>query len=180
MNMWQSFLLFVLAATMAGLAFAAESSPLPVVASVDLVKYAGKWHELARLPNRFQRACASDVTASYILRPDGKIEVLNQCRRSDGKIMSAKGTARVASKDGPNSKLKVSFFWPFSGNYWIIDLDSEYQWAVVGEPGRSYLWVLSRSETMNAQLLQQILDRAKQQGFDTSKIIFSKPPSSSD
>ena len=154
---------------------AADSkAALDVAPAVDLARYAGKWHEIARLPNRFQRDCASDVTATYTLRPDGKITVLNECRRADGRQKSAKGTARVADPKGPNTKLKVTFFWPFSGNYWIIDLDPEYRWAVVGEPGREYLWILSREPQLDAALYQQIVERAKQRGFDTGQLLTTR------
>jgi apolipoprotein D and lipocalin family protein len=145
--------------------------PMRVVPSVDLTRYTGKWYEIARLPNRFQRDCASDTTASYTLRPDGKITVVNACRTSDGKAKTAAGTARVASGKEPNSKLKVTFFWPFSGNYWIIDLDPDYKWSVVGEPGRKYLWILSREPRLDDAIYQQLLDRAKHQGYDVSRLI---------
>jgi apolipoprotein D and lipocalin family protein len=152
-------------------------APLEVVPSVDLTRYAGKWYEIARLPNRFQRDCAGNTTATYTLRPDGKITVLNECRKADGRQQSAKGTARVADAKGPNTKLKVTFFWPFSGDYWIIDLDPEYRWAVVGEPGRRYLWVLSREPQLDAALYQQIVERAKQRGFDTGKLLKTRQAS---
>jgi apolipoprotein D and lipocalin family protein len=150
---------------------AGRKAPLEVVPAVDLTRYAGKWYEIARLPNRFQRDCAGDTTATYTLRSDGKITVLNECRTAGGRWKSAKGTARVADAKGPNTKLKVTFFWPFSGNYWIIHLDPEYRWAVVGEPGRDYLWVLSREPQLDAELYQQIVERVKQQGFDTGKLL---------
>ena len=152
-------------------------APLEVVPSVDLTRYAGKWYEIARLPNRFQRDCAGNTTATYTLRPGGKITVLNECRKADGRQKSAKGTARVADARGPNTKLKVTFFWPFSGNYWIIDLDPEYRWAVVGEPGRDYLWILSREPQLDAALYQQIVERAKQRGFDTGKLLKTRQAS---
>jgi apolipoprotein D and lipocalin family protein len=142
-----------------------------VVPSVDLNRYAGTWYEVARLPNRFQRKCVSDVTATYTLRDNGKIEVVNRCREADGSINDAKGTARPASKDEPNSKLKVTFFWPFSGDYWILGLDPTYRWALVGEPDRRNLWVLSREPRMDEDQLQEILDRAKAQGYDLSGLI---------
>ena len=148
-----------------------KQAPMQVVSSVDLARYAGKWYEIARLPNRFQRDCASDTTASYTLRLDGKITVVNACRTSEGKAKTATGTARLASDKEPNSKLKVSFFWPFYGNYWIIDLDPDYKWAVVGEPGRKYFWILSREPRLDDTLYQQVLDRAKQQGYDVSRLI---------
>ncbi len=152
-------------------AHAAAEAPLDVVPSVDLNRYAGKWYEIARLPNRFQRDCAGNTTATYTLRRDGKITVLNECRKADGRQKSAKGTARVADAKGPNTKLKVTFFWPFSGKYWIIDLDPEYRWAVVSEPTRDYLWILSREPQLDAALYEQIVERAKQRGFDTGKLL---------
>ncbi len=153
------------------LSSAKRRTPLQVVPSVDLPRYAGTWYEIARLPNRFQRACATDTTATYTLRPDGKLTVLNTCRTSEGRIKSAKGTARVADDIGPNTKLKVTFFWPFSGNYWIIDLDPDYRWAVVGEPDRKYFWILSREPRMDGTLYEQILERAKQQGYDLTRLL---------
>jgi apolipoprotein D and lipocalin family protein len=152
-------------------------APLKVVPSVDLSRYAGKWYEIARLPNRFQRDCASNTTATYSLRPDGKITVINECRTTDGRTRSANGTARVADATGPNTKLKVTFFWPFSGNYWIIGLDSEYRWAVVGEPGRDYLLILSREPRLDAALYAQLTERVRAQGFDTAKLIKTAPSS---
>jgi apolipoprotein D and lipocalin family protein len=153
------------------------NAPLSVAPAVDLKRYAGKWYEIARLPNRFQRDCASNTTATYTLRPDGKITVLNECRTAGGRLKAAKGTARVADAKGPNTKLKVTFFWPFSGNYWIIDLDPEYKWAVVGEPGRDYLWILSREPRLDASLYRQLVERSKQRGFDTEKLLKTRQTS---
>lgn len=145
--------------------------PLQAVASVDLNRYVGKWYEIAHLPNWFQRGCASGTTAEYDLRPDGSIGVVNRCRQSNGRVKSARGRARLADKNGPNSKLSVSFFWPFRGSYWIIDLDPEYQWAVVGEPGRDYLWILSRQPKMEESLYAAITGRARQQGYDVTRLM---------
>ena len=145
--------------------------PLEVVPSVDLVRYTGQWYEIARLPNFFQRKCAGDTTATYTLRPDGKITVVNACRTRDGGVTTAKGTARLADQAGPNTKLKVSFFWPFSGDYWIIDLDPGYRWAVIGEPRRKYFWVLSRDPQMDEGTLSPILERAKAQGYDLTALM---------
>lgn len=166
-----SILLFAILLTAPPPLAADDRAPMRVVPSVDLNRYMGKWYEIARLPNRFQRDCASDSTANYTLRPDGKITVLNECRRPDGRPKSAEGTARVASDKGPNTKLKVTFFWPFSGNYWIIDLDPDYRWAVVGEPDRKYLWILSREPELAEPVLAQILDRAKNQGYDVRPLL---------
>ena len=168
-----STLLLVLGATWTAMPMSAADKPAPmrVVPSVDLSRYAGKWYEIARLPNRFQRDCASDTTATYTLRPDGKITVLNQCRQPDGRLKSARGTARLASDREPNTKLRVTFFWPFYGNYWIIDLDPEYRWAVVGEPDRKYFWILSREPKLDEAVYGQILGRAKDQGYDIAPML---------
>jgi apolipoprotein D and lipocalin family protein len=157
------------------LALAGAPSP-EVVPSVDLNRYAGKWHEIARLPNRFQRDCAGEVTATYSLRPDGKITVLNQCRAADGRSKSATGTARIANAKGPSSKLKVTFFWPFSGDYWIIGLDPDYRWALVGGPGHKYLWVLSRDPHMDDTVYARIVDLARSQGYDVSRLLKAPQP----
>lgn len=149
----------------------ASPGELRVVPSVDLKRYAGKWFEIARLPARFQRDCASDVTATYTIRPDGKIAVVNKCRTADGRLQSATGVARPASAKGPNTKLKVTFFWPFSGDYWIIDLDPDYQWAAVGEPGRKYFWILGRTPEVDQRVVGGIIARAEQQGYDLSGLI---------
>jgi apolipoprotein D and lipocalin family protein len=157
----------------AGLGSAAtdKSVPLRVAPRVDLPRYSGKWYEIARLPNRFQKDCASDTTATYSLRPDGKITVLNECRTAEGRPKSAKGTARLASATGPNTKLRVTFFWPFSGDYWIIDLDPEYRWAVIGEPGRKYFWILGRDPVMEAGVYAGIVERARAQGYTLDGLI---------
>ena len=149
----------------------ASKQPLDVVPQVDLNRYAGKWFEVARLPNRFERDCARDVTATYTVRPDGKLTVLNECRKENGQLKSAKGTAKRADPKGPEAKLKVTFFWPFYGDYWIIDLDPEYRWAAIGEPGRAYFWVLSRTPGLPEDVLSGILDRARAKGFDPAGLI---------
>jgi apolipoprotein D and lipocalin family protein len=148
--------------------------PLQVVPAVDFSRYAGKWYEIARLPNRFQRKCASDTSAMYTQRDDGKIAVVNECRTADGRIASATGTAHVASKAGPNTKLKVTFFWPFYGDYWIIDLDPDYRWAVVGGPDRKYLWILGRDRRMEEGLFHSIVERIQAQGYDLTNLVKTK------
>jgi apolipoprotein D and lipocalin family protein len=158
----------------AGLAFAyAEgSSDLTTVPSVDLNRYVGQWYEIARYPNRFQKQCAGDVTATYTAIGDSKIEVLNSCRNKDGRNEIAKGKARVAD---PNSKarLRVTFFWPFYGDYWIIGLDPEYRWAVVGEPSRKYLWILSRSPQMDESDYRRAVSIVREKGYDPSKLVLT-------
>lgn len=144
--------------------------PLRTVPHVDLRRYTGMWYEIARYPNRFQRKCDRDTTATYTLRDDGKIKVLNACRTKEGTLKKIEGTAKIA--DGAsNAKLRVTFFWPFYGNYWIIDLDTEYQWVVVGEPSRKYLWILSRTPAMSDAALEQIFRGLTSAGYDPSKLM---------
>jgi apolipoprotein D and lipocalin family protein len=163
-------LLMVIAMKNASSLMLAADPPLPVVSQVDLVKYAGKWHEIARLPNWFQKKCAGEVTANYTLKPNGKVEVINRCRQADGTYTTAKGTAKVADK-ATNAKLKVTFFWPFYGDYWILDLGPNYEYVMVGEPKRKYLWLLSRTPVMDATLYEQLLAKARSLGYDTSPMI---------
>ena len=110
------------------------------------------------------------------MRPDGKVTVVNECRKADGSLKSAKGTARVADPKGPNTKLKVTFFRPFSGNYRIIGLDPEYRWVVVGGPGRDYLWILSREPRMDDAIYNQIIERVKQQGYEVGGLMKTAQP----
>jgi apolipoprotein D and lipocalin family protein len=147
-----------------------SNSPLIVVDSVDLQRYLGKWYEIASYPAWFQKGCTAS-TADYSLMPDGKIQVVNSCRKDslDGPLKKSEGKAEVADT-ATNAKLKVWFFWPFKGNYWIIDLDDDYQWAVVGEPSRKYLWILSRTPIMAEAVYQEILERLPQKGYDAAKL----------
>ncbi len=151
--------------------------PLRTVDSLDLSRYLGTWYEIARYPNRFQRACRSDTTAVYTLRKDGKVQVVNSCRQKNGTIKKARGVAKVADKRS-NSKLRVSFFWPFYGDYWVIGLDPDYRYAIVGEPKRRYLWILSRTPEMNASTYEEILGQVRAAGYDPDKLI--KTPQSRD
>jgi len=144
--------------------------PLPIpVASVDLNRYAGIWHEIARIPNRFQQQCARDTLARYTLRADGRIDVVNQCVRRDGSLDQARGIARVVDAD-TRAKLKVSLVsllgWrPFWGDYWIVGLDPNYRWAVVGAPNRKYGWILARSKTLDANSLETISAIIERNGY---------------
>lgn len=143
---------------------------LETVQSVDLKRYLGRWYEIARYPNRFQRQCAGDTSATYAFLDDGKIQVINRCRKDDGRVDEAKGKAKVADKE-TNAKLKVTFFWPFSGDYWVIGLDPEYRWAVVGEPSRKYLWILSRTPRMSDAEYEHALRIIRKNGYDESRLI---------
>ena len=161
------FLLIVLSACAAGM----KQPPLQVVPHVDLNKYLGTWYEIARFPHRFQEGCVAS-RATYTLLEDGKIGVLNQCYKGglDGELSSAKGKAWVVDPE-TGAKLKVSFFWPFTGDYWIIDLGENYEYAVVGHPSRTYLWILSRTPEMEEALYNRLLDKLQKQGYDTGKLI---------
>lgn len=149
---------------------AKDQPPLEVVDSVDLKRYIGKWYEIASYPAWFQKGCTAS-TAEYSMLPDGKIRVINSCRKDslDGKLKQSEGKAEVVDTT-TNAKLKVWFFWPFKGNYWIIDLDPDYQWVVVGEPKRKYLWILSRTPRMDEILYRDILSRLPQKGYDTFRL----------
>ncbi|HTK82775.1 MAG TPA: lipocalin family protein [Bacteroidota bacterium] len=156
-------------------------SELKVVRSVDLAKYAGTWYEIARLPNKYQEECACNVTATYTVLDDGEIKVLNTCVRVDGDTAKAEGRARRASEEEPATKLKVRFapgflsFLPFVwGDYWIIDLASDYSYAVIGEPDRRYLWILARTPALEEATLKQILERVAAQAYDLKKLIRTK------
>ena len=145
--------------------------PLQTVAHVDLSRYLGTWYEIANFPQSFQRGCTA-TTATYTLRADGDIDVLNRCRKGslDGEEKSALGRARVVDR-ATNAKLEVSFFRPFWGDYWIIDLSDDYSYAVVGHPGRDYLWILARTPTMAEATYQSLVTRLQAQGYETSRLV---------
>ena len=145
-----------------------EHDTLVVVPRVELKKYLGKWYEIAHLPARFQKGC-TDTTATYTPSKNGNLSVLNECIRN-GKVRQAKGRAKVVDKNS-GAKLKVTFFWPFYGDYWIIDLGKDYDYAVVGTPNRKYLWILSRTPQMEDRLFSQLIESVKSKGFDVSKLI---------
>jgi apolipoprotein D and lipocalin family protein len=133
---------------------------------VELPRYIGKWYEIARLPFKQQEGCFGS-TATYALRKDGNIDVVNECRDGsfDGKLRSVKGVARVVDTE-TNAKLEVQFFWPFWGDYWILSLDPQYRYAVVGEPKRRYLWVLSRTPTLSDAVFRALVKEAEENGYD--------------
>jgi apolipoprotein D and lipocalin family protein len=149
---------------------AAKTKPLEVVPYVDLQKYLGTWYEIATIPQSFQKGCVG-VTAEYSLRKNGDIQVVNTCLQKTlgGKIRKARGKAWVVDRT-TNAKLKVSFFWPFRGAYWVIGLDADYKWAIVGHPDRTYLWILSRSPQMDDALYGELIDLIANRGYDLTKI----------
>ena len=146
---------------------------LEVVPHVELEKYLGKWYEIAHLPAKFQEGC-DETTATYTLLKDGNISVLNTCKRN-GKVKTAKGKAKVVD-EATGAKLKVMFFWPFYGDYWIIKLGMDYEYAVVGTPNLRYLWILSRTPRIDYKLFSELAEFAKSKGFDTNRLIITKQP----
>jgi len=155
------------------------AGPVKAVEMVDLARYAGLWHELARIPNRFQRQCARESLAVYGLQSDGRLRVLNQCRRSRGRVDQARGVARVVDP-GANARLRVSLVdllgWrPFWGDYWIIGLDPDYRWAIVGSPDRRYGWILARSRSLDRASWRAIAGILVAQGYRPSAFQPSAP-----
>ena len=152
--------------------------PVTPVASVDLTRYAGRWYEIARYPNWFQKKCAREVTAEYVLGADSRITVINQCRTTSGEMTKAQGVARLATPGGPSSKLKVRFAPAFLsfvgavwGDYWVLGLSSDYSYAVVGDPSREYLWVLSRTPTLDEASWQKVYEVMDANGFDRARLV---------
>ena len=162
----------------------APPEPLQTIARLDVGRYLGTWYEIAKYPNRFQRQCVADTSALYRLRDDGQLDVINRCRQANGEVAEAVGRAR---QDGPadSPKLKVRFapawlswlpmVW---GNYWVIDLDTDYQLVAVSEPSREYLWVLSRTPTVEAGVYQALLGRLREKGFEVGRLERTTQPGS--
>jgi apolipoprotein D and lipocalin family protein len=152
------------------------TKPTPVD-SVNLARYTGLWYEIAKIPNSFQEDCRSNTTATYSLNDDGTIKVINSCQEEDGEINSAEGLARVVNEK-TNSVLEVSFvsifgihlFW---GDYWIIGLDDDYTYAVVGTPNRKYGWILSRIKKLPEEKLTAAYDILKQNGYNTKDFVMT-------
>jgi apolipoprotein D and lipocalin family protein len=150
----------------------AQSQKSPsVVSSVDLNRYKGLWYEIARLPNFFERKLKC-TSATYTIRDDGRITVLNKGYyiTDPKKSTSSKGIAWIPDKNSP-AKLKVQFFWPFSGDYWIMELDKDYQYVLVGDPSVKYLWILAREKKMNESTYKMLLQKAIDNGYDVRTII---------
>ena len=145
---------------------------LPTVPDVDINKYLGKWYEIARLPNSFEKGLIC-VTAEYSLKDNGKIRVVNSGHKEDepSKVKSARGRAWVPDKSEPG-RLKVSFFWPFAGDYYIFHLDQEnYQYALVGDPSRKYMWVLARDPQIDDELYKELLEIARKKDFAVEELL---------
>lgn len=147
-----------------------KAQKLETVTEVDIAKYMGKWYEIASFPNSFQKGCHC-TTAEYELVPGKAVKVINTCHKDSihGKISRIEGKAFVVKGSG-NARLKVQFFWPFRGDYWIIDLAPDYSYAVVGHPNRKYLWILCRTAQMDETIYSGIIKRVAVKGFDISKL----------
>ena len=159
-----------------------EASPAPLesIASLDVARYMGAWYEVAKYPNWFQKRCIANTSATYAIQPNGMLQVINRCQKEDGSITDALGAAKQVG-DATSPKLEVRFapawlsFLPFVwGNYWVIDLDPQYQLAAVSEPSRKYLWILSRSKTVEPKAYDALLQRLKEKGFNLDAIEISK------
>jgi len=159
---------------------AAQTLPLEPVSALDLARYAGTWHEIARYPNWFQRNCAGDVTATYTLRGDGMVGVLNACRKADGETIRAEGVARRPDAAHAPAKLEVRFapewlaWLPFVwADYWVVDLAPDYSHVLVGEPTREYFWILARASRLDDATYARLLERAKGLGYDPARLVKS-------
>ena len=168
----------IIISVLLALSLFAQKAPLKTVDYVDLNKYAGLWYEIAKIPNSFQDHCVKGTTAKYTLTKDGEIEVINSCIDEDGEVDDADGVARIVDKK-TNAKLEVSFVsflgWrPFWGDYWVIGLDKDYKWAIVGTPSRKYGWVLSRTPKLEQTTLDEIFSIIKSQGYNPKDFEMSK------
>lgn len=178
--MYPSPMIRVLTAAMLATASTGAIASNQPVESLDLQRYAGQWHEIAHLPMFFQRKCVDHITATYTARPDGMIGVHNACRTKSGEMDASDGVAkRVPGQPGA---LKVRFAprvlswlpWVWA-DYWVVELDPDYQWAVVGGPSRKYLWILSRSPSMDRALFEKLRTHARERGYPVDKLVMAAP-----
>ena len=167
----------IILTTLSIFAQSAKETAVRTVPSVDLNKYSGVWYEIAKYPNKFQKDCVANTTATYTLKGPDKLEVLNRCLEKDGTVKDAKGAGKVEDKQ-TKAKLKVrfapgflSFLSAVWGDYWVIDLAPDYSYSVIGTPDRDYFWILSRTPEMKDSVYQEILRRAEQQGFVPGKVV---------
>lgn len=147
------------------------ATPLATVERVDLERYVGRWYEIARYDHSFERDCTA-VTATYSKNPDGTIKVVNACRKGalNGPEDIAEGSA--TAQNATNTKLSVTFFWPFAGDYWVIGLAEDYSWALVGEPSGRYLWILARTPQIDPTLRADLIAKLQAKGYNTNALIW--------
>ena len=174
-------LVFVLAIALASSATAQEA-PVQTIASLDVNRYVGTWYEIAKYPNRFQKQCASHTRAQYLTNADASLQVINRCVTREGETLEAIGQAhQVGGASSPKLQVRFAPAWlswlPWVwGDYWVIDLDKDYQLAAVSDAKREYLWVLSRHKQVDAKTYQALLARIAAQGFDIQKLELSPQP----
>lgn len=158
----------------------ASQIPLATIASLDVPRYMGTWYEIARFPNWFQKKCAGNIRAEYSLQADGTVQVVNRCKLPSGETSEAIGAARqIGGTNSPKLQVRfapawLSFIPSVWGNYWVIDLDERYQIAAVSEPGREYLWILSRTPQVEARVYAELLERLGKKGFDLGRLVVTK------
>ncbi|MBP8149672.1 MAG: lipocalin family protein [Limnohabitans sp.] len=160
---------------------ALNAAPLQTVPAIDVPRYMGTWHEIAKYPNWFQKKCVSSTSATYSLQADGQVQVLNRCKTANGDWSEALGAARqIGAKDSPRLKVRfapawLSFIPMVWGNYWVIDIDPDYLWVVVSEPQREYLWILARTPQLPTATLNALQTRLTAKGFDLQRLEMSAP-----
>ena len=155
----------------------APSAPVEPIAALDVPRYMGSWYEIARYPNWFQKKCVGDSRADYSLLESGEVRVVNRCREADGSVSEAVGVARqIGGADSPRLEVRfapawLSFLPIVWGDYWVLDLDPDYRLVAVGEPSREYLWILSRTPTVDERAYSALLERLAARGFDVSRLV---------
>ncbi|MFZ0427346.1 MAG: lipocalin family protein [Acidobacteriota bacterium] len=177
---WRMTMMVLVGTLSLATAAAADQDAPRTVAQVDLDRYLGRWYEIARYPNRFQDFCAGDVTATYEREGPDRLKVINRCRTAEGDLKTAEGAGKVVKGSG-GARLKVRFaprflsFLPFVwADYWILGLDSAYQWAIVGTPDRKYLWILSRKPSLEPAVYEALLEQVRGQGFDPARLVLTR------
>lgn len=181
MNRCRTWLMAAALSLAALAAQAAEPSPLATIDALDVGRYMGTWHEIAKYPNWFQKKCVAAASADYRLQKDGTIQVINRCRLADGTLNEAIGTARqIGPATSPRLQVRfapawLSFIPAVWGDYWVIDIDPGYQWVVVSEPRREYLWILARTPELAPALLDDLRQRLAQRGFDLQRLETNPP-----
>jgi apolipoprotein D and lipocalin family protein len=174
-------LAYLVCAALVPLLATAQTAPAPLpavlpIASLDVPRYLGTWYEIAKFPNRFQARCLANTRAQYSTQTDGSVQVLNSCTTADGSSTKALGQAvQVGPANSPKLKVRFAPEWlswlPWVwGDYWVIDLDADYQLAAVSDAKREYLWVLSRTPQLNPKAYEALLERLKAQHFDLQKL----------
>ena len=152
------------------------AAPLPTVSAIEVPRYLGTWYEIAKFPNWFQKKCVGNTRAQYSVRSDGSLQVINRCKIASGEMDEAIGAARqIGNASSPKLQVRFAPQWlsmipAVWGDYWVIDLDDNYQWAAVSEPGREYLWILSRTPRMDPQTYANLLVRLTGLGLDVQKL----------